>query len=357
MSGEIKNLYTDTDINEENTDDILESKNEDEVAESESKALTPVVSKVKKHTEAKKLIEEAKSIVHANASELNDCKNLLENDLRDYEDAKRALHIGGLDDSKALLVELGHVSVSELEIEEEHVVFESKDEVEPMVIKDVNSGIFTGFIFSLLAGLATFIGLIYFATEKLGITLDISKVPKNETMNDILNWFSSLIGMENNIEVGIGMIAIAVLVVMLLVYIVRVGLKGGSNLRFANHQMKETQKFVTHQTNCKIEMDRVDIHINDAIKILADYQVLLNEQHGKLVRILYFEGDKAEQHGYSHTSKQDMKETQDIIENVQALIIEPMSSEGKLSDESSLALHVAKENVEKVLSKLYQARV
>ncbi|HFU77823.1 MAG TPA: hypothetical protein ENK68_04905, partial [Epsilonproteobacteria bacterium] len=110
--------------------------------EEESKALTPQPAKMKKHHEAKKLVEEAKSIVKASESELQDCRLLLEDDLKEYDAAKKALKVGGYNAAKDLLSELGHGTFAH--DEEEDVVFEAKDDVKPIVLKDVRSGRFTG---------------------------------------------------------------------------------------------------------------------------------------------------------------------------------------------------------------------
>jgi len=317
----------------------------------ETKALTPTPSKMKKHHEAKKLVEEAKSIVEASDNEMHDCKLLLENDLREYEEAKRALDKGGLDDAKALLGELGHTPTQEAEKEEEGVVFEAKDDVAPIVLKDVNSGRFTGFLLSLLGGTVTLGGLVYWATEKLGMTLDITTVPKTETIQNIFGWFGTQIGRPDDATNGALLVGAVVLAVMVLIYLLRVWLKGGSNLRFATEQMKETQKYIMHKSNCKIEMDRVDAHITDAIKVLKDYEVVLNEQNGKLKRVLHFEGQKGALSDYHTKSVQEMKETQNLIENIGRFITTPMSEEGKLSGKSTLFLHSAKEAMQKVMSR------
>ena len=325
---------------EENTEEIVEK----------TKALTPKPTKMKKHHEAKKLVEEAKSIVQASESELQDCRLLLEEDLRDYEVAKKALALGGFDDAKALLSELGH-TVSNEEQEEETVVFKAKDDVKPIVLKDVRSGKFTGFLLSLLVGVVTFGGLVYWATEKLGITLDLTKVPTNETIQNVFGWFGTQIGRTGDATNGGLLVAASVLAVMILIYVLRVWLKGGSNLRFATEQMKETQKYITYKTNCKVEMDRVDAHITDAIKVLKDYEVLLNEQSGKLKRVLHFEGQKGALSEYHTTSVHEMKDTQNLIENIGRFIATPMSEEGKLSGKSSLFLHSAKEALQKILAR------
>lgn len=316
----------------------------------EEKALTTTPEKVKKHQEAKKLVEEAKSIVEASDSELNDCKLLLQEDLQEYDDAKRSLNTGALNEAKALLSELGHTQSSNETVDDDVVVFEAKDDVQPMMIKNVSSGIFTGLILALLGGFATFMGLVYLATEKLGMTLDLSTVPEQETVQDIFGWFGTQVGFKDDALNGGVLVGLAVLIVMVLIYVVRVNLKGGSNLRFAEQQMKETQKYITYKTNCKIEMDRVDAHIKDAIAVLKDYEVVLAEQNGKLARIRHFEGKQPSLTGYHDKSVNEMNHTQNIIESISRFMATPMSQEGKLSGKSTLFLHSAKEVMQKAVS-------
>lgn len=316
----------------------------------EEKALTPTHEKVKKHVAAKKLVEEAKSIVESSDSELTDCKLLLEEDLQEYDDAKRSLNEVALNEAKALLSELGHTQSSNETVEENGVVFEAKDEVKPMKISNVSSGVFTGLILALLGGFATFMGLVYWATEKLGITLDISKVPDQETVHNIFGWFGTQVGFKDDAINGGLLVGLAVLIVMVVIYLIRVSLKGGSNLRFAEQQMKETQKYITYKTNCKVEMDRVDAHIKDAIQVLKDYEVVLGEQNGKLARIRHFEGKQPSLTGYHDKSVNEMNHTQNIIESISRFMATPMSQEGKLSGKSTLFLHSAKEVMQKAVS-------
>jgi len=162
-----------------------------------SKALTPKHQKIKKHHEAKKLVDEAKSIVESSESELQLCRLVLEDDLKEYNTAKKELKVSGYNATKDLLLELGH-NVEVPNDDEEDAAFEAKEDTKPMILKDVRSGRFTGVLLSLFGGLATFSGLIYWATEKLGITLDLTKVPTNETMQSIFGWFGNQIGRPND---------------------------------------------------------------------------------------------------------------------------------------------------------------
>lgn len=333
-------------------DEVVEEAGEtidNSVEESKALATQETKIKTKKHHEAKKLVEEAKSIVKDSESELQDCQLLLEGDIKVYADALKSLKEGGLDEAKTLLSNLQDLEVSNEEILEDTRVFEIKDEVNPLNLKDVHSGKFTGFLFSLLGGGATFMGLVYLATEKLGITLDITKIPSNETTQTIFGWFGTQVGSSDNAVIGGIIVGAIVLAVMALIYVIRVFLKGNSNLHFAENQMKETQKYITQKSNCKAEMDRVDIHINDAVKVLKDYEILLNEQRGKLKRIFHFEDAKSKTLDFEDKSISTIKETEGLIEQVQTFIATPMSDEGKLSEENIKALKSAKEYVLQLL--------
>ncbi|RUM70996.1 MAG: hypothetical protein DSZ09_03590 [Sulfurovum sp.] len=319
----------------------------------EVKALTSQPHKTKKHTEAKALVEEAKNIIAASESEMENCQLILDENLHDYATAKNNLHHEGLDEANSLLSEFGYPKedLEETSLENQ-AIFETKEEDKPVVLKDVHSGRFTGFILSLLAGLATFISLIYVATEQLGLTLNLDTKPSNETINSILTWFSTAVGLQPNMYVGATILGFAIFLVMWIVYAIRVALKGSSNLQFANKQMKETQKYIVQKNNCKVEMDRIDMHIKDAINTLQDYAVILTEQNGKLKRVIYFEGPHTNLSDYHNTSMQIIKETKNLIGYIQAFITTPISKEGKLSEESTHALHHAKEGLQKFLNTL-----
>ena len=137
---------------------------------------------------------------------------------------------------------------------EEVIVFEPKEELPPMPIKNVSSGRFTGIIYALLAGIVTAIGLIYIATEKLGITLDVTKIPSPERTQNLMTTFSTFIGMDDY-YVGITVFGVIVLFMTFLVYVIRMALKGNANLHFAVKQFAEAELYTETKEDCKVEMD------------------------------------------------------------------------------------------------------
>lgn len=307
----------------------------------------------KKNTKAKLLVEKAKKIVQEANKRTAACKLLLETDLRKYEDAKSELREGGFDACVSLVKKLGYQRKDDETSEETSVVFETKEEVKPLVIKDVSSGKFTGLIYALIVGFIAAVGLVYLATEKLEMTLNVTKVPSEDVMQSILAWFSTIIGMQENVAIGASVLGFIVLIVMILIYVVRVSIKARSNLHFAVKQFVEAELYTEQKANCKQEMDKVDAHIKDVIDTLKTYEVLFNEQKGKLQRIHYIEGEKEKSTAYHDKSYLEIRETNELIKMIREFMNIPMSEEGKLSSRSVLYLQNAKDQIDKMLERYY----
>lgn len=310
-------------------------------------------TKAKKHIKAKLLVEKAKKIVNEANERREACKLLLETDLKEYEDAKSALGKGGFDACISLVEKLGYQTKSDEQTEKTTVVFEPKEELKPLVLKDVSSGKFSGFIYALLGGFATAVGLVYLATEKLNMTLNVRKVPSEDIMQSILAWFSTTIGIQEDVYIGAGVFGFAVLLVMILIYVIRVSLKANSNLHFAVKQFVEAEIYTEKKANCKSEMDKVDAYIKDTIDTLKTYEILFNEQKGKLQRILYIEGEKEKSTEYHDKSYVEIRATKELISTIRDFMNIPMSEEGKLSSKSILFLQNAKDQIDKMLERLY----
>jgi hypothetical protein len=349
-------------VTEEKVDAVEENMSEteaeavSEVEEDAEKVENNVMSQVKnmkKHDAAVLLVEKANIIVNDAEKQMEACKLLLSDDLKGYESSKKALNEGGLNECEALLSELGYIDNPEETIEEDGVVFEPKEDLPPIVLHNVSSGKFTGFIMALIGGVATLGGMVYVATEKLGVTLDLSKVPAAETIKPVFAYYGTLLGMPENANIGMALVIVVTLLVMWIIYAIRVSSKGSKNLHFAMQQLEEAETYTAHKSNCKEEMDKVDVHIHDAIVTLKTYQVLFNEQKGKLQRISHIEGEKEELSEYHQKSISEMKETQGLINSVRSFMAAAMSEEGKLSGKSTLFLHSAKSRMQKMIERLY----
>lgn len=305
-----------------------------------------------KQQKAIRLVGQAKSIVEEADNLSSECTLLLKEDLAEYEDAKINLKEGGFDTCKALLESMGYRSTEE-EPEEEAVVFESEVTMKPLKIKEVSSGKFTAVLSALVAGVVAAVGLVYIATEKLGMTLYIDKVPSPAIRENVLGWFSTLIGMESNMLVGTAVFGISVLLIMIIVYLLRVTLKTSSNLHASVKQFVEAELYAEQKTDCKVEMEKIDAHLKEAIKTFKTYEILFNEQQGKLQRILHIEGPKENATEYDERSYAEIRETKKLIGAIKDFIAVPMSKEGKLSEESELRLEKLKTQMDNMIDRLY----
>jgi len=337
-------------VSEENAE-VSEAVEESEENEESEGEIDEHLGDLKKNDAAVLLIKKAKHIVHDAEAQMEACKLLLSDDLKEFEDAKTSLKNGGMEESEELLDALGF-DKDEADEPEEVIAFEAKEEVSPVYIRDVSSGKFTGFLLALIFGVATLLGLVYVATQKLGIPLDLNKIPTAETRNSVLSWFGSLVGM-NDPMVGGAMLAVVVLLVMWIVYAIRVSVRASSNLEFAKEQLKQAEEYASLKGTCKDEMDKVDAHIKDAIEVMKTYEVIFNEQKGKLRRIQHIEQSGQESPEYHEKSLKEMEDTYDLIKAMKDFLNMPMSEEGKLSGKSTLFLYRAKNRLEKMIDKLY----
>ncbi len=338
----------------EETTEMVETAEVEELAEEEAtEENVPAPLKEKKFAKAQRLVEQSKQIVQEADERTEECRLVLMDDLKEYEDAKKALKEGGYDGCGDLVEKLGYKPADDMPKEEDPVVFEEKEVVKPMVIKGVSGGKFSGFVLALLGGAATAAGLVYLATEKLGMTLDVSKVPSTEETQSILTSFSTMVGLKPDLYIGSGLFAVAILLVMYLLYKIRVGLKAGSSLHFAVKQFVESELYIEQKSNCKTEMDKVDAHMKDAIETMKHYEVLFNEQEGKLNRILHFEGEKGKSTEYHEKSFLEIRETKELIRSIKDFMAVSMSHEGKLSENSVELLQKTKSYLDKTIDRLY----
>jgi len=340
---------------EDEASEVLEAEESAEVLSGENASNEDPIDQIdnlKKHDAAVLLIAKTKSMVDDTEKQLDECKLLLQEDLKRYDEAKASLKEHALKESEALLEELGYDKEEDVH-EEDDVVFEPKDEIPSFYVREVSKGKFTSSLLALIGGIVTFAGLAYFAAQKVGVPLDITKVPNHEAVTKVFGWYATLFGGKPDLFMGGAFVLIATLFVMVLIYGIRVASRASRNLAFAKQQMEEAQEYAKHKGSCKEEMDKVDAHMNEAIKVLKTYEVVLQEQNGKLKRILHIEGVQETPSKYHEKSQRELKDTDMLINAIKKFTGISMSEEGKLSGKSTLFLHSAKSKLQKFLDRHY----
>ena len=301
------------------------------------------------------LIEEARTIVNQSDSEVKDCMQILDEDIRKYEQARAALFESSAKETEKLLEAVGFEPEKMDESGEEELKFSGSDPVAPMQVKDLSSGKLGAFVLALIAGFAVVLAWIYVASEKLGMTLDLSKLPSEEVRNKLLSWIGGgITGGEGNPVVGIAILSISALVVMWAVYSLKVFLRKNKNLKIAQEINEEAKFYCTKKEECKKEMDKISAHIHEVIAALDTYNVFLNEENAKMRRILYVEGELPFDE-YHQKSKEEMENTNLLINSLNALVTTPMAgANGSLSQEGKHILEKAKGALQRFKEKLYR---
>jgi hypothetical protein len=331
---------------------IASSENEDSMTEESEVSFeeSPLSGKTQKHSKAKSLIEKAKKIADEATGRIEACRRILEDGLSVYEEVRSVLKQDALKACVSLLKQSGN----QINREEEGRLEAELPKQKPLkhfVPKTISSGRAAGLFYALVGGIATAIGMIFLAIKKLEMTPDLTKVPSENEMDSILAWFSTIIGVQENVAIGTAVWGFTVLSVMILIYLAYLRLKARNNLHLAIKQFVEAELYAEQQPDCKEELEKLDAHIQDTIGTLKAYQVLLNEQKGKLQRILYFEGEKEKGASYHSKSLAEIEETKELVERIIDLIEIPVVEDGKIHEQSMYALQKAKEKLYDVIKR------
>ncbi len=311
------------------------------------------IKNLKKSDATKLLVKKAKFLVQEAETQMQACKVIFEKDLEGYEKAKVTLHENGLDESEMLLSQLGYVDEHKGKNNETDVVFEPKNDLEQVNIKELSNGKLSASVLSFLLGAVMLFGLVNIAVRSLALKADIGTVPIPDLLTIVFNWYASLLGMDDHTAVGISFIVLLLLLPMWLVYRFFVRFRTNYNLSVAKDQLESAEAYNLHKMSCQEQMKRVDKFINKSIDLLKLYQVVLNEQQAKLARIYYLEKEKIAQQDFHVKSRRVMRDTQDLVNYIKDFMAVPMSEEGQLSAKSGLFLMRAEQRMEKFIQKLY----
>ena len=330
-----------------------------EVEDSNEKDNTLIIEKSiknfkSKNEQAKELMENSKEIISKADKEIEVTKSSIAKDVDRLQDIKNSFLNTTFTKSQILLDKASY-KYTQKESDEPFEI--SLDTInEDISLKNISSGRFTGFILSLLTMLLVAVGWIYLAITNLGIKLQLQppKIPNNETIDKIFTWIGGgMTGAEGNIMAGEATVAISALILGVLVYKVYISLQENKNFKIANDIYEKSHNYLKKQQETKSEIEKIDEHIKQVIPTLEDYKYLLDEQNGKLARILHVEGIKEDYETYHPTSVETMKDTEKLMNRVQELITTPVTKDGKLNENSTFFLYEAKEVYEYFLSKIY----
>ncbi len=307
-----------------------------------------------KNEQAKELLEQSKQIIAKADKEIEITKNSISKDINKFQEIKNNFLNTTFTKSLILLEKASYEYHHKNSNESFTLSLDGMNENIPL--KNISSGKFTGFILSLLTMLLTVVGWIYLAIFNLGITLQLQppKIPDNETINKIFTWIGGgMTGAEGNMIAGEATVTISALILGFLVYKGYTSLKENKNLKIANDIYEKSHHYLKKQREIKDEIEKIDEHIKEVIPTIEDYKYLLDEQNGKLARILHVEGIKDDYETYHPTSIETINDTAKLMNKIQDLITTPIIEDNRLNEKSRFLLYEAKEVYEYFLSKIY----
>ena len=335
--------------NSEITEEIEdEDKKEAQILEENEDTVTKI--------QALEMVDIAYDIVEEADKQTEECKLLLDSNLLAYTSARISLKKTSFDSCEDLLSRLGSEIKYDSQFNKDMFVFEAKTNLEYIELQEISTGQFSGVALALFGAMITASSLVYIAIQNLSLNTEKQLLPSMELIEKLMPWFATLIGQKEDMLIGSSIVGSSVLIVMGIIYFVRIQLKEKSNFIFAQKQLIEAENYVVQKGNCKIEMDRVDTHIKNAITTLKLYEVILNEQKAKLQRILHIEGIKTEHESYHDKSLLEMGYTKELMRSIKDFISLPMSEKGLLSQKSITLLENAKQQVNKMIKRLYERK-
>jgi hypothetical protein len=344
---------------EDNVEELTLDGHEEAPAEDEAKVVEKKKS-LSRTDEARLKMKEAEELIVAADNEVKEVEGVVKEHLSAFNKEKSSIANGAISNISALFEKVNYdYSKEELPMPFEVSLGTTKEKLQASTI---GTGRFSGLFLGLLGMLGTAGAWIYFASQKTGTvldpsTIDVSKLetlPSDEKFQPMLNWIGGgMTGGAGNALFGIITLIVTSLLIGYFIYKMRVSMKESKNVKVANRVFDKSHEYVANQKESKSEMEKIDAHIQEITPLIKDYRVLLNEQDAKLHRVLHVEGALAESSSYDLNSQHIMKDSDELMTRIEKLIDTPVSTEGRLNEESVKALMEAKAAYGTYLTKLY----
>jgi len=308
------------------------------------------------HERALSITNDATKIMQQAEAQVGECMLLLDKDLKNLKESKASLRSEALDESQKLLLDLGF-EASMLEDEPEiEFGYEEEDKQEKVEVKSVSSGKFTSFILASVVGAILTIISLFVSAKSIDISLDFNKLGDIDYLMPILEPIGKLFITDASANIGGAVLVGIIFIIMYVIYIIRVSLIATQNLKDAQATHEQAEFYCTSKEECKKEMDRVDAHLNETIKTIEYFKILLAEQNAKLRRVLFIEEKQSFQF-YHYKTQIELENTQKLVNAINTLLGTPMAERGRLSSEAEDVLLKTKAVVNKQLQALYDKNI
>ncbi len=328
------------------------SSKEDELL-ADNKSTAPQLGE---HEQALNITSDASEIMQKAEAQVSECMLLLDEDLKNLKESKASLRKEALDESQTLLLDLGY-KANMLEDEPEVAFgYAEEDKQEKVEVKSVSSGKFSSFIIASIIGAIVAIGSLFASAKSIGVAFDINKLSNIDYLMPLLQPIGKLFITDASTNIGGVVLAGIVFIIMYIIYIIRVSLRATQNLKDAQATHEQAEFYCTSKEECKKEMDKVDAHLNETIKTIEYYKLILSEQNVKLKRILFIE-EKQNFEFYHYKTQLELENSQKLVNAINNLLGTPMAEKGRLSSEAQEVLIKTKSVLNKHLQVIYDKNI
>jgi len=291
------------------------------------KALDLILSG-RKNKKARELITSAEKMLHDVDSEIEKTDSLFEQDLQRYillRDDVSAHSLKTFDDIYRQIQNVDFkgsiLAYSDEKMEDIGDEFcKCKHEIEPVVIDKVNTGIFSAVAGGLSAGLAALAAAVSVALMQTGIEFDFKKIPDQEQITSVLEWFGGGMLQEGSADAMAGgyILGSGVAVVTLIAGYLILNARSGKNLSAAEAKFSEaTASHMDKSTQNRKTMSMTE-YIETLENNLKTLKVYMDEFNAVLKRIIHIEG--TDYAAYSMNSQKDVHTALSIYKRAKSLI-------------------------------------
>ncbi|KIM07449.1 MAG: hypothetical protein KU28_05665 [Sulfurovum sp. PC08-66] len=231
---------------------------------------------------------------------------------------------------------------------------QSKAQEGVIEVQEVFSGKLSSFAIGVVFALLLAVGLLYLALEATHTPWGL--IGDSHSLAVVLSQIGEKSLSHANMFTGVAVLVVVSMLFGYLVYTIQVSLRASKNLRVAQQTHQEAQFYCTQKDECKIQMEKVDAHINETIEMINFYKLLLQEQNMRLKRILLIE-QKQEFESYHYKSQADMENTQRLVDGILELLSTPIVAQGSLSSQAQEALVDTKRVINYHIKAIYDKNI
>ena len=321
-----------------------------------------------KNGKARELVASAKEMMHEIENQICDTDLIFEDDLKAYKTLREGISSHTLKTFDDIYLEIKNIEFKGAVVTYTDDTMEDigeefcncKDEIKSVIIPKVKSGAFGAMISGLFAGVATAAAAVAVAVTQLGIQVDPKKIPTEEEITSVLEWFGAFVNFGNpnipDMMEGALLLGGTAGAITLIITFLMLSSKSKKNLIAAEATFEEaTAVHLDKSTQNRKTMSMTE-YVEALERNLKTLKVYMDEYNAILNRIVHVEG--TDYNAYSITSQSDVQKALSIYKRTKSLITtKVVTPEGTVSPASKYEIDKSIKFLEELTGKKYEKEI